>query len=179
MLAITTGFGVAAFYPEPNKPTYPNPQIAPVIPRSCYETTQSNQSPDCQKMFNEEKQNLQEDQDRRRQYDQELETYKNISAGYTRTTIFFGIAIGALFVVLGLIIIKKSKLVATGLLLAGILTAVLTRFLVSFASLGATVTGTIRGGVIAYAEFTILAVLSAAVIYLGMRSFTEGNSRVD
>lgn len=171
MLTITTGFGIAAFYPQPIKPDYPNPQIAPIIPRSCYETPQESQSADCQKLFNDEKQRLQEDQEKRKQYNQDMEKYKNTNAGYTRTTIFFGISIGALFAVLGLILIKKSKLVSTGLLLGGILTAVLTRFLVGFASLGATVTGTQVGGMIAFVEFAILAVLSVAVIYLGIRSF--------
>ena len=74
---------------------------------------------------------------------------------------------------IGLGLIKKSKLVPTGLLLAGVLTAILTRILIGLASLGASVTGTSTPDLIVYIEFGILLILSVAVIVVGLYSLKE------
>jgi len=78
--------------------------------------------------------------------------------------------------VLGLGLIKKGQLVAKGLLLASVLTAILTRFLIGLASLGASVTGTQGADAVAYVEFGVLFVLSIAIIFVGLSTLKETNS---
>lgn len=168
ILTITTGFGVAAFYPEPVHPQYP--QTAPrahITPQSCYATPQTSQSVECQKYFKEDQELSKDDLERARKYEQEEKAFRNKNAGYTRTAIFFGISVGALFAIIGLSMIRKSKLLSTGFLLAGVLTAVLTRFIISLASLGAAVTGTEASSGVGYIEFGILLALSVSVIFAG------------
>ena len=168
ILSITTGFGVAAFYPQPVRPdsslTYRD-----TVPQSCYSTPQAQSSLDCQNL-------IQQRRVVQQQYESDLQTYQNKNSGYTRTAIFFGIAIGAIYAIIGLGLIKKSKLVATGLLLAGILTAILTRMLIGLASLGASVTGTSSANLIVYMEFGILLILSVVVIMVGLYSLKEVES---
>lgn len=172
ILSITTGFGVAAFYPEPVMPSYAqSPYLA--MPKSCYETPQSQASPDCQALLQKQTEQEQKDSGKR---ENEQRVYNEKNASYTRTAIFFGIVIGALFAIFGIVIIKKSKLIATGLLLGGVLTALLTRFLISLASLGSSVGSTAGADPLAYAEFGILLVLSGAVIGVGLYSLHDTES---
>lgn len=175
ILSITTGFGVAAFYPEPVSPQYPTPSFSkrPIVPQSCYQTVESTQSAGCQRLLAQEKESNLQDEEKRKQYEEDLKVYQNWNAGYTRTAIFIGIAIGAVFAIVGLSLIKLSRLISNGLLFAGILTAVLTRFLIKIASLGANVTGTEQANTIAFVEFAILLALSVAVIVVGVTTLKE------
>lgn len=168
ILSITTGFGLAAFYPQPVMPQYPTSTSATAIPQSCYSTPQEQASPACQELFQKQKASQEQDIAVRQKYDAEVQAYKNKNAGYTRTAVFFGIAIGAIFSILGIGLIRLSKLVAAGLLLAGVLTAVLTRLLIGLASLGASVATTTGADSTAYLEFGVLFILSIAVIVVGL-----------
>lgn len=168
MLSITTGFGVAAFYPEPVMPMYPQVKYANPLPQSCNETPQSQASPDCQALLQKQKNEQQIDEGKRQQYDADMKIYTEKNASYTRTAIFFGIVIGALFAIIGIMLIKKSKLIATGLLLGGVLTALLTRLLIGLASLGSSVNTTANADPLAYIEFGMLLLLSIAVIIVGL-----------
>lgn len=176
ILSITTGFGVAAFYPQPVRPVYPSSTYKDIVPQSCYSTPQEQSSPDCQNLIQQQQVVQQQDSVKLQQYESALQTYQNKNSGYTRTAIFFGIAIGAIYAIIGLGLIKKSKLAATGLLLAGVLTAILTRILIGLASLGASVTGTSSADLIVYMEFGILLILSVAVIVVGLYSLKEVES---
>lgn len=173
ILAITTGFGVAAFYPQPTTPVYPQSIYTPTVPQSCYLTPESQSSPDCQRLFQKQREEQEQDAAKRQQYETDMQTYKNKNSGYTRTAIFFGIAIGAIYAIVGLGLIRKSKMVATGLLLAGILTAILTRILINLASLGSSVTGTSGADAVAFIEFGILLILSFAVVAVGLYSLKD------
>lgn len=173
ILSITTGFGVAAFYPQPIMPTYPSTPYTNIVPQSCYATPETQSSPECQKALQKQQVGQQEDQVRRQQYNEQFKVYQQKNASYTRTAIFFGIVIGALFAIIGLGLIKKSKLIATGLLLGGVLTAILTRLLISLASLGASVTSTSGADTTAYIEFGILFILSIAVVLVGLFSLKD------
>ncbi len=168
ILSITTGFGVAAFYPQPTAPFYPSTPYAKIIPQSCNATPEAQSSPECQKILQQQQTTQQEDTLARQKYDQENKIYQEKNASYTRTAIFFGIVIGALFAIIGIGLIKKSKLIATGLLLAGVLTALLTRLLIGLASLGASVTTTTGADETGYMEFGILFILSIAVVAVGL-----------
>lgn len=165
ILTLTTGFGIAAFYPEPQAPIYPTSLQYPSLPESCLKTPEEIHSPECAKLQKQQEKDNQEFQEKQQKY-------QNESAAFTRTTIFFGISIGAIFTILSLTQMKKNKLIANGLILAGVLTMLLTRLTVSLASFGAEVTGTEAGNTLAYAEFGILVFLSALVIYVGMRNLT-------
>lgn len=167
ILTITTGFGVAAFYPQPLSPVYPSSIYSKPVPESCNSTPSAQATKECQVILKEQEKQLESDEKKRIEYDQANEAFRNKNASYTRTAIFFGIVIGAIFAILGIIFIKKSKLVATGLLLASVLTAILTRMLISLASLGAAVSGTGEADSLAYMEFGALFVLSIAVILVG------------
>ena len=173
ILTITTGFGVAAFYPEPLAPTYPAAPYSAIVPQSCYATPQFQATPECQVALEKQKSVEEKDAGARQQYEEEMKVYQNKNASYTRTAIFFGIVIGSLFAVIGLGLIKISNLIATGLLLASVLTAIFTRILISLASLGAQVSGTAGADSIAYVQFAILFVLSIAVIIVGRFSLTD------
>ncbi len=173
ILAITTGFGVAGFYPQPAAPAYPLSVFSNTIPDSCYSTPDSQSSLDCQRLIQKQQAEREQEIIKRDQYEKDVQIYKDKDAGYTRTAIFFGISIGALYAITGLVLIKKSKKVAIGLLLAGILTAILTRILIMLASLGSSVTGTSGADSIAYIEFGILLVLSLAVIAVGLYSLKD------
>lgn len=173
ILSITTGFGVAAFYPQPVMPGFPSSASNITIPKSCYSTPEAQAAANCQALFQKEQDAQQEETVLRQKYAGEMEVYKNKNAGYTRTAIFFGIAIGAIFAILGIGLIRLSKLVAAGLLLAGVLTAVLTRLLIGLASLGASASGTSGANMVSYMEFGILAVLSSAVIAVGLYSLKD------
>lgn len=173
ILSITTGFGVAAFYPQPTAPTYPETPYLNTIPKSCYETPQSQASADCQELFQKQTVEQQKDEGKRQQYEREMRVYNEKNSSYTRTAIFFGIVIGALFAIIGIGLIKKSKLIATGLLLGGVLTALLTRLLIGLASLGARVGTSAGTDPLAYAEFGILLVLSVTVIVVGLYSLRD------
>lgn len=178
ILSITTGFGVAAFYPQPVQPAYPSTTIKNTIPQSCYSTPQAQSSLDCQRLIQKQQVEQEQDSAKRQQYEADMQTYQNKNSGYTRTAIFFGIAIGAIYAIIGLGLIKKSKLIATGLLLASLLTAILTRILIGLASLGASVTGTSTPDLIVYMEFGILLILSVAVIVVGLYNLKEVESIV-
>ncbi|GEM_PF-2557218 len=173
ILSITTGFGIAAFYPEPIQPTYPPSEYNNRVPQSCYATPQTQSSPDCQAAFDKQKQMQAQDDLKRQQYENDLKVYDNKNAGYNRTAIFFGIVIGSIFAILGLGLIKQSKLIANGLLLAGLLTAILTRFLIILASLGASTQGTASADSLSFVEFGVLLVLSVVVIVVGLYSLKE------
>lgn len=167
ILTTTTGFGIAAFYPQPVSPSYPitNPQI--IVPKSCYSTPQEAVTPDCQKIYAQLEAGQQTNIKQQQDFETKMQAFNNKNAGYTRTAIFLGISIGALFAILGIGIIRFSPLVANGIILAGVLTAVLTRFLIMLASLGSSVTGTTGADTLSYVEFVILTVLSLAVLFVG------------
>lgn len=173
ILTTTTGFGIAAFYPQPVAPTYPmtTPQV--IIPKSCYSTPEEAATPDCQKIYAQletgQQLNIKQQQD----FERQMQIFNNKNAGYTRTAIFLGISIGALFAIVGIGIIKFSPLVANGVILAGVLTAVLTRFLIMLASLGSNVTGTTSADTLSYVEFGILALLSLAVLFVGFTTLSS------
>lgn len=168
ILCVTTGFGIAAFYPQPVRPDY---SITPAVsaPVECSKTLNAQASSDCQAAFRKQ-------EDVQKKYEQDLAIFNNKNAGYTRTAVFFGIVVGSIFAVLGLSLIKKGQLVAKGLLLASVLTAILTRFLIGLASMGAAVTGTQGADMVAFVEFGILAVLSIAIIFVGLSTLKETKS---
>lgn len=177
ILCITTGFGIAAFYPQPIRPAYPSMSSAPYsVPTNCNVTVQAQTSTECQIAFQKQEESRLQDEANRKKYDEETKIFDNKNAGYTRTAIFFGIAVGAIFAVIGLGLIKSSQLVARGLMLASVLTAILTRLLIGLASLGASVTGTQGADTVAYVEFVILAVLSIAIIFVGLSTLKETTS---
>lgn len=165
ILCVTTGFGIAAFYPQPVRPEFPSTPAA-LAPVECSKTLDAQSSVECQNAF-------QKQEAAQRKYNDETIVFNNKNAGYTRTAIFFGIAVGSIFAVIGLGLIKKSQLVAKGLLLAAVLTAVLTRFLISLASLGTSVTGTQGADSIAYVEFAVLLILSVTIIFVGLSTLKE------
>lgn len=167
ILTITTGFGVAAFYPQPTMPKYLSSPIVKTIPSSCNETPQGQASPECQAIIKKQEETLLNEEMKQQEYEAKSQEYQNTNAGYTRTAIFLGIAVGALFAILGIVFIKNSKLISTGLLLASVLTAVFTRLLINLASLGSSVSGTARADNLSYVEFGALLLLSVAVIVVG------------
>lgn len=169
LLAMTTGFGVAAFYPQPVSPQYPVSRIRPV-PESCYKTPESQQSPECQKLIEGDSQERQQEQI---EFDQKQQEYSNKNAGYTRTAIFLGVLVGALYAIFGLYIIRTSPLVANGFLFGAVLTAILTRLLISLASLGSNVTGTTGANTLSYVEFFLLVVATIGVTMVGKKTLTE------
>lgn len=161
ILSITTGFGVAAFYPQPVSPYSSSSPSREAVSESCFRTPEDRDTAECQKAFAEQ-------EEQRKKDDEAFKAYANENAGYTRTAIFFGIVVGSLFAILGIGIIKHSKLVANGLLFGAVLTAVLTRFLINLASLGAPATGTNTPDSLAYVEFAVLLLLSVAIIVVGL-----------
>lgn len=167
ILTTTTGFGIAAFYPQPVSPSYPISYPNTIVPKSCYATPQDAATPECQKIYAQleagQATNVKAQQD----FEKQMQAYNNKNAGYTRTAIFLGISVGALFAILGIGIIRFSPLVANGVILAGVLTAILTRFLIMLASLGSSVTGTTGADTLSYVEFGILTLLSLAVLFVG------------
>jgi hypothetical protein len=167
ILTITTGFGVAAFYPQPKQISYPMTPYKAILPESCYSTPKEQATAECQKAIRDQERNQQEELNRQQQFELEQRDYQNKNASYTRTAIFFGIVIGAFFAIIGIILIKPSKLIATGFLLASVSTAILTRFLINLASLGADIAGTGTPDSLAYIEFGMLLVLSVLVVIVG------------
>ena len=140
ILTTTVGFGIAAFYPQPQQPRYDLMQTV-TVPQSCYSTPEEAARPECKTAI---QQSQKEAEEQRVKQQKENIAYMEENSGYNRTAIFLGIAIGALFAILGLGLIKVSHPVSNGIILAGVLTAVLTRFIIALASLGAT-TGTTSG----------------------------------
>jgi hypothetical protein len=177
ILCVTTGFGIAAFYPQPVSPSYPSTPMSYSVPAVCNSTVQTQNSPECQSAFQKQRESSLQSQEAQKKYEDEIKIFRNKNAGYTRTAIFFGIAFGAIFAVLGLGFIKKSQLVARGLLLASVLTAILTRLLIGLASLGASVTGTQEADMFAFIEFGILTILSVTIIVVGATTLKESNSQ--
>ena len=174
IFTVTTGFGIAAFYPEPQRPNYPiSTRVAPALPQSCYATPQSQNTPECQELLNEQKEETEKQNEDQKKYEEDLKKYNEASAGYTRTAIFFGISIGAIYAIFGIALIKRNKLVAAGLLLAGLLTAILTRLIISLASFGASVSGTNTPDNLSYIQFGILLVLSLAVVVVGLLNLKD------
>lgn len=173
ILCVTTGFGIAAFYPEPVRPEFPISRPQYLAPTECGKTVAAQESVECQKALQKQEESRIVDQESQRKFDEEMQDFNNKNAGYTRTAVFFGISIGSIFAVLGLALIRKSQLVAKGLLLASVLTAILTRFLISLASLGAGVTGTQGADMVAFVEFGILVVLSLMIIFVGLHTLKE------
>ncbi len=167
ILTTTVGFGIAAFYPQPVRPVYPLDYARITIPQSCYATPENQNSPECKEIISQQDAEQKKSIDAQTKYNAEIEKFNNVNAGYTRTAIFLGISIGALFAILGIGIIKFSPLVANGIILAGVLTAILTRFLIMLASLGSSVTGTTGADTLGYVQFGILTLLSLAVIFVG------------
>ncbi|MEK7521407.1 MAG: hypothetical protein AAB599_01215 [Patescibacteria group bacterium] len=167
ILSITTGFGLAAFYPAPRMPQYPVAKPYTGIPRSCYDTPASQQTEECQKLIEEDKERQREYQAKDSEYQDQLAKYRNVNASYTRAAIFVGIAVGTFYALLGLMMLRSSKLVSNGLMLGGVLTAVFTRLLVNFASLGANTTGTIGADRAGYIQFSVLLLLSIGVLLAG------------
>lgn len=168
ILTLTVGFGIAAFYPEPIRPIYPVKLQRPFEVESCFKTPESAKTPECIKLE-------QERQEESAKYEEKLRVYENENAAYTRTTIFFGITLGAMFTIISLTQIKKSKLIAHGLILSGVLTMLLTRFIVMLASLGSSATGTTAANTLGIIEFAILVFLSLLVIFVGKKNLQENN----
>jgi hypothetical protein len=177
ILTTTVGFGIAAFYPQPVRPPYPITKPQVIIPESCYSTPQEATTPDCQKIYAQLETNQQIDMKRQQDYEKTVQEFDNRNAGYTRTAIFLGISIGALFAIIGTGLIKFSSLVANGVILAGVLTAILTRFLIMLASLGSSVTGTTGADTLAYVEFGILTLLSLSVLFVGFTTLNKIKDR--
>jgi hypothetical protein len=161
ILSITTGFGIAAFYPQPLSPYSRIYTPQNVIPESCYRTPEERASAECQEEFRLQEELTKKEEAAFRVFDEK-------NAGYTRTAVFFGIVVGSLFAILGILIIKKSRLVANGLLFGAVLTAVLTRLLINIASLGSQTTGTNAPDNLAYVEFGVLLILSIAIVVVGL-----------
>lgn len=168
ILTLTTGFGIAAFYPQPLRPNYPIKLQRPLEVESCYKTPEATKSSECLSLE-------QKRQEENAKYEEQLRIYENENATYTRTAIFFGVSIGAVFAILSLTQIKKSRLIAHGLILAGVLTMLLTRFIVILASLGSKTTGTTGINTLGIVEFGILVFLSLLVIFIGKKNLSENN----
>lgn len=176
ILTTTVGFGIAAFYPQPVRPAYPLDYARITVPQSCSLTPENQNTPECQKIIAQQEKEQQDNIQMQNEYNTKMEAFNNVNAGYTRTAIFLGISIGALFAIVGIGLIKFSKLVANGVILAGVLTAILTRFLIMLASLGSSVTGTTGADSMGYIQVGILTLLSIAVIFVGfttLRGFDE------
>lgn len=173
ILTTTTGFGIAAFYPEPQRPQYPIDYSRATVPQSCYDTPQAQNSTECQKIILEQQGEQQNMIEAQRQYEKEQVKFNNTNAGYTRTAIFLGISIGALFAITGIGLIRLSPLIANGIILAGVLTAILTRFLIMLASLGSSATGTAGADFMGYIQFGILTLLSVAVLVVGFTTLSK------
>lgn len=170
ILCTTTGFGIAAFYPQPSYPQYPLDNNRVIVPQSCYETPQAQETANCQKYLNQQQAEQVKNVEKQNKYSTKLEAYNNKNAGYTRTAVFLGIASGSLFAILGIGFMKYSHTVANGVILGGVLTAIFTRFLIMLASFGSQVSGTSGGDTLGYIEFGILVILSVAVIVVGFAS---------
>ena len=166
---MTTGFGVAAFYPEPRYPTYPVSKVAP-IPEYCYSTPEAQKSVKCQEWTEEDKRVREKEQ---REYDEKMATFENVNAGYTRTAVFLGVAVGAIFAIAGISMIKKSRLLTNGLMLGAVLTAVLTRLLIKLASFGSNVEGTEGVNTLSLFEFGFLVFATLAVIFVGSKNLRD------
>jgi len=173
LLAMTTGFGLAAFYPEPIAPQYPVSKIQPV-PESCYKTPESMQTDECQRLIGQENNGRQTEQ---QEFDVKNQEYIKKNVGYTRTAVFLGVIIGALFAIVGFLIIKKSALVANGFLWGALLTAVLTRLLISLASLGADTTGTVSANSLSYIEFFLLIIATVGVTVVGFKTLASEKAK--
>lgn len=173
ILTITTGFGIAAFYPQPVAPLYPSGVYTSPIPESCNASPKEQASPECRDILKKQQELIAQDETKRLQFEQDMRSFENNNASYTRTAIFLGIVIGTIFALTGIIFIQKSKSVANGLLLAGVLTAILTRLLINLASLGASATGTARADNLSFIEFGVLTVLSVLVIIVGQLRLTD------
>lgn len=173
ILTTTVGFGIAAFYPQPVRPEYPLDFARITVPQSCSLTPENQNTPECQEIILQQEKEQQKNIQVQQKYNQEIEEFNNVNAGYTRTAIFLGISIGALFAIVGIGIIKFSPLVANGVILAGVLTAILTRFLIMLASLGSSITGTNSADTIGYVQVGILGLLSIAVIFVGFTTLQK------
>jgi hypothetical protein len=166
LLAMTTGFGLAAFYPEPIAPQYPISKVQ-TVPESCYKTPESMKTDECQRFINLENSGRQTEQ---QAFDEKTQEYQKKNAGYTRTAVFLGVIIGALFAIAGFMIIKASPLVANGFLWGALLTAVLTRLLISLASLGSSAAETGSANSLSYIEFFLLIVATVGVTVVGFKT---------
>ncbi|SRR5260221_849107 len=173
LLAMTTGFGLAAFYPEPIAPQYPITKVQPV-PESCYKTPESQQTDECQRLINQESGRRQVEQ---QEFDTKNQEYMRKSVGYTRTAVFLGVIIGALYAIAGFMIIKKSAMVANGFLWGALLTAVLTRLLISLASLGSNTTEIGSANSLSYIEFFLLVVATVGVTMVGFKTLAESKTK--
>ena len=73
ILTLTTGFGIAAFYPEPVRPPFPAKLQQPLAVESCYKTPEASKSPECLQLEEERNQASIE-------YDQKILEYDNVNA---------------------------------------------------------------------------------------------------
>lgn len=177
ILTTSTGFGIAAFYPQPIAPNYPIPTSKAIIPESCSSTPQEAATPECKEIYAQLKSEQQMEIKKQQDFEREILEFNNKNAGYTRTAIFLGISIGALFAIVGIGLIRFSPLVANGVILAGVLTAILTRFLIMLASLGSNLTGTTGADTLSYVEFGILTLLSFAVLFVGFTALNPSDKK--
>jgi hypothetical protein len=152
LLAMTTGFGVAALYPEPIRPQYPVSRITPV-PESCYKTPEAQTSKECAELISKDTEARTNEQIEYEKKNTEFEL-KNI--GYTRTAVFLGIILGSIYAVCGLLLLQKAPLITNGFMFGAVLTAILTRLLISLASLGSEVGSSQEVGNLSYIEFVLL-----------------------
>lgn len=94
ILTVAVGVGIAAFYPEPEAPTYPN-------------TTGQSSA---------------EQQAAQQEYDKQLQQHHEASAEYNRNVSLIVLGFALVFLVLGLTLQAKADVLADGLLLGGLLT---------------------------------------------------------
>lgn len=166
ILTLTTGFGIAAFYPEPMFPQYPIKLSRPLVPESCYTKSESEISDSCKKILEEENKESEK-------FQMQQQEYNDKASVHTRTTIFLGVVVGALFATIGIFIIKTSPLLSHGFLLAGLLTMIFAKLVVMVASLGSSIKDVNQARNMGYMEFGILVAVSILVVTLGWFKLKE------
>ncbi len=160
ILTLTTGFGIAVFYPEPIAPLYPAKLTRPSAVNNCYIGSVNENSAECRKILDEESKAVDE-------YQKQQEVYNDKSSVHTRTTIFLGVIVGAVFAAFGILILKNSSLIAHGFLLAGVLTMILTKLIVLIAAFGSNIKDVDLARDLGYMEFGVLVAVSIMIITLG------------
>lgn len=174
ILAVTVGFGIAVFFPQPMRPVFPQSKgYLYTVPEICNKTPEQRENVDCKKAIAEKTKREEEDIQKQKEFEDKTQAFNDLNAGYTRTAVFFGIVMGAIFVIIGLSFTKTSKIVANGFLLSGILTAIFTRMLIGIASLGSQVTTTTKIDNISLIEFIVLLILSIGVFLKGIFGLKE------
>lgn len=100
ILTIAVGIGVAAFYPEPEAPTYPSSLDTPAQVNG----------------VNTEQQAAQ------KEYDQKVKEHSDDLSTYNRNVSMIVLGLAVIFLILSMMLHSKAEVVADGMLLGGILT---------------------------------------------------------